>query len=456
MTAPKTQCTPQVLLPFHPKLPVVVQFDAPKISSNGGALLLRQVDDVLGLTAELAACLPDHRDPARVIHSRHEQARQRVYQIALGHADCNDADRLRWDPLLNTVCDRAPQDPHQGLSSQPTLSRLENAVTASSLRRILHRMSNSYVASLRPDTQVVILDIDATDDATHGAQQLSFFHGYYDQHMYHPVLVFDGESGQLITAVLRAGNTHASRGARAILRRLIQKIRRRLPHAAIVVRSDSGFCVPKVINELERLDVKLGGVDYLMGMARNPVLERLLSPTMKEAQRRQAGKQQVILFTSFDYAAKTWPRQRRVLGKADYSWRGPNPRFVLTSLREFPAEDLYRAYCERGQCENYIKDFKNALQGDRLSCSSFRANFFRLLLHATAYRLMHALRQRIRPLSATLGKAQFDTLCLHLLRVAAVVKESARRILVQLPKAFPQADTFHDLLLRLNAEPAPS
>ena len=455
MTAPKTQRSTQVPLPFHPQLPVVVQFDAPEISSNGGALLLRQVDDSLGLTADLAACLPDQRDPARVLHSRHEQLRQRVYQITLGWEDCNDADRLRFDPLLNTVCDRTPKDP-QGLSSQPTLSRLENAVTGSTLRRYVERLANGYVASLAPDTEVVILDIDATDDATHGAQQLSFFHGYYDHHMYHPVMVFDGDSGQLITAVLRPGNSHASRGARAILRRLIRKIRRRCPQAAIVVRGDSGFCVPKIINELERLDAKFGGVDYLMGIARNRVLERLLGSTMQEAQRQQVGKQQVILYTSFSYAAKTWSRRRRVIGKADYSWRGPNPRFVLTSLKEFPPEMLYRAYCERGQCENYIKDFKNALLSDRLSCSSFQANFFRLLLHTTAYRLMHALRQQIRRISTTLGKAQFDTLRLRLLRVAAVVKQSVRRISVQLPEAFPEVHVFHELLLQLDVDPAPS
>ena len=399
--------------------------------------------------------MPDSRDPTRILHSRHEQLRQRVYQIALGYEDCNDADRLRFDPLLNTACDRTPKDP-QGLSSQPTLSRLENAVTGSALRRFLNRLANSYVASLDPDTEVVILDIDATDDATHGAQQLSFFHGYYDHHMYHPVLVFDSDSGQLITAVLRAGNAHASRGARAILRWLIRKIRRRCLQAAIVVRSDSGFCVPRVVNELERLDAELGSVDYLMGIARNPVLERLLESTMQEARRRQVGKQQVILYTSFVYAAKSWPRRRRVIGKADYSWRGSNPRFVLSSLEEFPPDMLYKAYCERGQCENRIKDFKNALLGDRLSCSSFRANFFRLLLHTTAYRLMHALRQRLRPFSVTLGKAQFDTLRLRLLRVAAVVKESVRRILVQLPEAFPDVHVFQNVLLSLGVEPAPS
>jgi hypothetical protein len=381
--------------------------------------------------------------------------RQRVYQIALGHPDCNDADRLRFDPLLNTVCDRNPKD-SPGLSSQPTLSRLENTVTGSTLRRMLNRLGNNYVASLDPNAEVVILDIDSTDDPTHGAQQLSFFHGYYDHHMYHPLLVFDADTGQLITAVLRAGNAHASRGARAVLRRLIGKIRRRCPQASIVVRGDSGFCVPKIIKELERLDAKLGNVDYLIGIARNRVLERLLEPTMQEAQRQHVGRQQVILFTSFDYAAKTWPRQRRVIGKADYSSRGPNPRFVLTSIEEFPADMLYRAYCERGQCENYIKDFKNALSGDRLSCSSFRANFFRLLLHAIAYCLMHALRERVRPISELLGKAQFDTLRLRLLTVAAVVKESSRRILVQLPKAFPEVHIFRDLLVLLAAELAPS
>lgn len=449
MTAPEAQCSAQTSLSFHPDLPVVLQFDAPEISSNGGATLLRQVDDALGLTTEFAAHLPDERDPSRVVHSRHEQLRQRVYQIVLGYPDCNDADRLRLDPLLNTVCDRSPKD-RRGLSSQPTLSRLENSVDRTTLRRLFRCLEDTYVQSLDPETEVVILDIDATDDPTHGHQQLSFFHGFYDQHMFHPLLVFDGESGQLITAVLRAGNTHASRGARAILRRLIRKIRRRCRHAAIVVRGDSGFCVPKVINELERLDAELGDIDYLVGIARNKVLERLLGGTMEEAKRRQVGRQQVILYTDFSYAAKTWPHERRVIGKADYSWRGPNPRFVLTSLLQFPAEVLYRAYCERGQCENYIKDFKNALLGDRLSCSRFEANFFRLILHTIAYRLMHALRRQAGRVSETLGRAQFDTLRLRLLRVAAIVKQSTRRILVRLPAAFPEIQAFQVLTIRFS------
>lgn len=450
-----TECIAQQTLPFHCRLPVVVRYDAPETSSNGGALLLRQMDEQLRLTEGLARCLSDDRDPSRVRHDRHEQVRQRVFQIALGYEDGNDADTLRQDPLLKTVCERTPNDT-EGLSSQPTLSRFENAVHGRSLKKLLSFLENSYVRSLSAEAKVVILDIDATDDETHGRQQLSFFHGYYDHHMYHPLLVYDGVSGQLITAVLRPGNTHASRGAKGVLRRLVRKIRRRCPQAAIVVRADSGFCVPRLLRELERLETRYGGVDYLFGLARNPVLVRLLEPEMQRAEeifkRRQ---EKVVRFTSFAYAAASWPHRRRVVGKAERTSLGRNPRFVLTSLEGFGAEELYRAYCERGRCENWIKDLKNALYADRLSCTRFRANFFRLLLHAAAYRLMHALRQELATISPILGRAQFDTLRLRLLRVAAQVRQSVRRVLVRLPRAFPQADVFAQLLDRLTPQPQP-
>src|SRR5262245_61931186 len=186
-----TECSVQLRLSFHPDLPVDLSFDAPEVSSDGGVILLRQIDERLGLTAGFAACLPDDRDPARVLHDRHEQTRQRLFQIALGYADCNDADSLRWDPLLTTVCNRTPQD-GIGLSSQPTLSRFENAPEGRTLRQLVQFLERSYVEALPADTEVVLLDIDATDDETHGAQQLSFFHGYYDHYMYHPLLVYDG------------------------------------------------------------------------------------------------------------------------------------------------------------------------------------------------------------------------------------------------------------------------
>lgn len=451
-----TECNAQQTLDFHPRLPVRVDFEAPRISSDGGALLLRQVDDRLGLTAGFAACLPDDRDPGRVEHPRQEQSRQRIYQISLGYADCNDSDALRSDPVLKTTCDRKPDDA-VGLSSQPTLSRFENAPDGASLRQLIDWLEDSYVASLPPETQQVVLDIDATDDETHGGQQLSFFHGYYDHHMYHPLLVFDGDEGQLISVLLRPGNTHASRGAKGLLRRLIRKLKQRLPTVQIVVRGDSGFAMPALLDELESLDRQLGDIDYLFGIAKNPVLRRLAESTMEQAAALYARTGETRQrFTDFPYAAGRWMRPRRILAKAEYSAFGPNPRFLVTSLEGFDAETLYRAYCQRGQCENWIKDFKNALQADRLSCSSFAANFFRLLLHAAAYRLLHALRSAVADISPELGRAQFDTLRLRLLKVAALVRQSVRRIWIRLPRAFPLRDLFDTLLARLAAPPCPA
>jgi len=451
-----TECTRQLCLSFHPEAPVVVEFDAPEISSDGGALLLRQVDDRLELSVGFSECLQEARDSHRVRHGRQEQTRQRIFQIALGYEDCNDADRLRQDPLLKTVCDRTPQDP-QGLSSQPTLSRFENAQDGATLRRLVCFFEDHYVNNLPAETQQIVLDIDSTDDETHGAQQLSFFSGFYGHHMYHPLLVFDGESGQLISALLRPGKVHASRGAAGLLRRVIRKIKHRFPQAQIAVRGDSGFCTPHLLETLEELNTELGDVEYLFGLAKNPALLKKAAPAMSQAEelfRRRAEKSEC--FSCFQYAARTWPRPRFVVAKAEHSEMGANPRFVISSLQGFPADLLYRAYCERGQCENLIKDLKNALQADRLSCSSFRANFFRLLLHAAAYRLLHALRQQIAPQSAVLGRAQFDTLRLRFLKVAAWVTQSARRILIRLPKAFPWAEVFCRLASEPQLPPAPA
>lgn len=448
-----TQCITQLSLGFFDQRPVVIDFDAPEISSDGGFVLMRQVDDALGVSGSFADAISDRRDPRRVIHDLQEQCRQRMYGIALGYEDCNDAERLRHDPLLKTTCDRLPNDVH-GLSSQPTLSRFENSVDWLTLRRLMRWMEESYVESLPDDTTEVILDIDSTDDETHGAQQLSFFHGYYDHYMYHPLLVFDGESGQLITSRLRAGNVHASRQAAGVLAGLVRRIKKRFPNAHILVRGDSGFCVPKILTVLEILDRDLGNVDYLLGIARNKVLERLATPAMNTAEEmyRTSGRK-ARHFTQFEYAAGSWERQRLVIAKAEHTSLGRNPRFILTSLRGFPPELIYNAYCQRGQCENYIKDLKNALQADRLSCSSFTANFFRLLLHSGAYRLMHELRLRTANHSETLARAQFDTLRLRFLKVGALVKQSVRRIHIRLPNAFPFAAIFRAVAAGLDPPP---
>jgi hypothetical protein len=451
-----TQCTTQLTLGFFGQRPVVIDFDAPEISSNGGFLLVRQVDDAIGLSASFAAAISERRDPSRVIHDLQEQCRQRIYQIALGYEDCNDADRLRHDPLLKTACDRFPDD-ERGLSSQPTLSRFENSMDWLSIRRLIRSLEESYVASLPSDTSEVILDIDSTDDETHGGQQLSFFNGYYDHHMYHQLLLFDATGDQLITARLRPGNKHASCGAAAMLRRVIKRIKERFPKASIVVRGDSGFCKPEMLDTIEQLNREYGDVDYLIGVAKNKALLRHAESAMAVAEEMyEIQRRDIQHLTEFEYTAKTYPHPRLVVAKAEHNSRGANPRFVVTSLRGFPPELIYRAYCARGQCENLIKDLKNALQADRLSCSSFRANFFRLLLHCAAYRLMHELRCQAAKHSQELGRAQFDTLRLRILKVAALVKQSARRIHVRLPLAFPFAKIFRALASALDPPLAPA
>lgn len=445
-----TECS-QLVLGFHPDLPIHLVCNAPETSSDGGALLLRQVDDRLGLLSRLSAVVPDDRAPTRIEHTRLEQMRQRVFQIALGYEDCNDARSLRFDPALRVACDRLPDD-EKGLSSQPSLSRLENCLDWKATKRFLRTLEEHYLSSFTDDPEVVVLDIDTTDDPTHGRQQLSFFHGFYDEHMYHPVMIFDGVTGQLVTALLRPGNTHAARGSMGVLRRIIRGLKRRFPKVAIVVRGDSGFAMPRLMEMLEALNRELGGVDYLFGMAKNPVLLQLGAPVLAMANELfQWRRAHVRHFGELRYAAQTWSHQRRIIMKAERMPQGENPRFVVTTIEGFSPELLYDAYCERGQCENLIKDFKNAINADRLSCSTFIANFFRLLEHAAAYVLMHELRRQAGAQAPELAKVQMDTLRLRLLKVAAHVTCSARRILVRLPKAFPMAAAFCAVSLALSS-----
>jgi DDE family transposase len=445
---PTTDCISPIELQFQ-RRPLVVTCDAPQISSDGGALLLRQLDERLRLTQTLAPLLEDRRDPGKRRHDRLEQLRQRVYQICLGYEDCNDADLLRHDPVLQL----ASGSGEHALSLQPTLSRFENGVTGREVNRLWRHFEQQYVDGLDPSSLCIVLDIDGTDDPTHGAQQLSFFHGFYDQHMLHPLLVFDGDSGELVTALLRPGKAHAARGATTILSRLIRSIKRRCPDAAIVVRGDSAFAMPRLMARLEALSDELGDVHYVLGLAKNPRLLALAAPLLAEAAAQYATtKRFVRRFTWLSYAAETWSRQRDVVLKVEHSERGENPRFLVTTLGEFDAGLIYdRAFCPRGQSENFIKDFKNALAADRLSCHRFVANAFRLFLHAVAYRLMHALRNASVAVVPTLGRLQMDTLRVRLLKVAALVSMSVRRILVRLPRAFPLADAFQRIAHHLGA-----
>lgn len=418
-----TDCI-QVSFPWAAKN-VEVRFDAGPLSSDGGLLLIRSVDERLRLTEQAAGLLEDGRDPFKVRYEAQSLLRQRVYGICAGYEDCNDADSLRLDPLQELVVG-AP------LASQPTLSRFENA----QMWKVLKRLNDFLFEMARKDlrkAKEIVLDIDATDDETHGQQQLSFFHGYYDQHMFHPILIYAND--RLVFALLRPGNVHAGRGATSIIRGLIRRIRS-LGKARIFVRGDAGFALPRFYDMLEEERVL-----YTIGLITNDRLKAYAQKALERSRRKHLRTGRVHqLFGSVSHRAESWTRGRRVIYKAEYLSDGGNRRFVVTNRDEIPAE-VYRLYRKRGDMENRLKDLKNALQADRTSCHRFVANAFRLLIHSLAYVLMDHLR-RATPTGSEMRVLQFDTLRLQLIKIGALMRESVRRIVLHLPRSCPSASTF--------------
>jgi len=414
-------------------LPLVAAFDGGRVTSDGGLAWVAEADAALGLCDALAACIPDwRRGPVR--HSLATLLRQRVFQISCGYADQNDADTLRHDPLLKLVCGRLP-DSGTDLASQPTLSRLENAIDRRTCVRLAYALVAVYLAEReragggRPTR--ILLDVDTTDDPTHGHQEGTAYHGYYRQHMYHPLVVFDGDTDQLITVVLRPGNAHASWGAVAVLKRLVRQLRARWPDVSIELRADSGFAVPAVYEYCER-----EGIGYTIGLVPNPRLEAIAAPLLAEAQAQgaAAGGQKVRLAAETRYQAGSWERERRVVYKAEALAKGPNTRFVVTTRTEAPLL-LYDWYVDRGEPELWIKDFKRACFADRLSDHHFLANQFRLLLHAAAYWLLDTLRRWLSRLGV--ARLQLDTLRLRLLKIGGRVRQQLSQVRLALASSHP-------------------
>jgi len=354
---------------------LLARFDGGQMTSDGGLLWVARADEALGLCAALAACVPEwRRGPVR--HSLRALVRQRVFQIACGYADQNDAATLRSDPLLKVACGRLPRS-EPDLASQPTLSRLENAVDRHAVERLAEALVDLYIRERgRGGAPAhILLDLDGTDDPAHGEQEGVAYHGYYRQHMYHPLLVFDGDTGHLVTAVLRPGNVHGSRFVVLVLRRLLRKLRAAWPDVAVELRADRGFAVPKLYAWCEA-----HAIEYTIGLIPNPALEACAERLLAEAQAASAeqGGAKVRLAGETTYRAESWPHPRRVVFKAEVLEQGPNTRFVVTSRAEEPLA-VYDRYVDRGEPENWIKDLKNALQADRLRDQRFWANAFRLL-----------------------------------------------------------------------------
>lgn len=417
------------------------QFDQAHASSDGGAILLKACDQRLNLSNEMAACLQDSRQQSKVVHSVQELFRQRLFSIACGYADTNDAARLATDPMLKLLSDRdavAGED----LASQPTLSRFENRVTRSGLLRMAEALADVVIArhkNRKKKTKLITIDLDPTVDPTHGKQQLSLFNGFYDSWCYLPLsgfLTFDNEAEQyLFCYMLRDGHAVAKQGCLGMLKRLLPKLREAFPKARLRIRLDSGFSGTELYDWFES-----EGLEYVVCMAKNSVLTALAEPAMAVVREDAENDIETICYDESQYAARSWLQDRRVIIKGQITYhagREPkaNPRFVVTNLKGSPQRIYEKIYCARGDVENRIKELKHGLEIDRTSCSSFLANQLRVLMTAAAYVLFQELRLHAR--HTRYARAQVTTLRLHLLKLGAWIESSVRRVVIHLPTATP-------------------
>lgn len=447
-----------VLFPDLFRKPLIAHFDRPHASSDGGAIMLKAADRRLGLIEGLAACLEDRREPGKVAHSLRDLLGQRIFAIACGYPDANDAARLADDPVHKLLLDR---DPIRGepLASQPTLSRFENGVRRGALYRLgeveFEQVLGRHAKRLRQVWHITV-DLDVTDDETHGAQQLAFFNGHYGHWCYLPMLAFltfNREPDQyLCAAVLRPGNAPTQRGTLALLKRILRRLQERFPAARILVRLDGGFAEPELFEFLDEVNV-----DYVVALAKNAVLERLAALDMITVRclSEQRGKTAHV-YGETRYAARTWERERRVIYKAEVvrlPGREPkdNPRFVVTNLTRPPRRLYERIYCRRGELENRIKELQLGLEIDRTSCSRFWANQLRVLLTAAAYLLMQEVR--LKAARTVWARAQVWTLREQLLKLGVQVVVSVRRIVLHLPASYPFLDAWRRVAVGLGVSP---
>jgi hypothetical protein len=425
---------------------VLARFDGGDLSSDAGVVWLAAADQRTGICQAVAEAINDPRDPAKVQHPVLDLVRERVYAIALGYEDANDLDRLRQDPALKLACGRLPRT-GEDLASQPTLSRLENAVTPRELHAMALQLARVVIAQLPADTRAVVLDVDATDDPCHGQQQFECFSGFYDVHCYLPLLLYvTGPDGQqrLVGTLLRPGNAKGTKGLGTMLKWAVRLLRERFPTVTIVLRGDSGFGNATVLRWCHAL-----GIGYRLCVAQNAVLqERSIAVQMDAAVRAtypRAGEDGQE-FGEFRYQAGTWEQEERVIVKAEVTQGKLNPRFVVTSETAEP-EAEYRAYCARGDRENRIKEFKLDLASGRTSCHRFWANQCRLLLHMAAYSLMSVVQTALQ--GTAWAAAQVSTLRTRLLKIAVRVVESCRKVWLHLPTACPVQEIWQLVYQRL-------
>jgi hypothetical protein len=437
-------------LPSIGKKKITAAFDAGRISSDGGVLLLAGADKPLGLIDRLAALIPDHRDPALITHTLSDILRARIFAIACGYPDADDLDELRKDPAFKLACGRLPES-GDDLASQPTMSRWENAPDLRTLIRLSHAMVDLWCISHRRPPKAITLDIDDTTDIVHGHQQLALFNAFHDERCFMPVHVYDTASGHCVLTVLRPGKTPHGREVRGHLRRLVRRIRLHWPNTVITIRGDSHYGRWEAMEWCEQ-----NKVQYVFGLAGNKALDALVKTETQAVDARWAGASALAVlrdYTETLYAADTWTVRRRVVARIEATYQGLDTRYVVTNISHCGAQWLYDSlYCARGQAENLIKRHKSQLASDRTSCRAPLANQMRLTLHTAAYWLMRTLRDAI-PRPQPLASGEFSTIRLRLLKIAVRIKETTSRIRLAFAATCPDAALFRGLVGTLILRP---
>ena len=414
---------------------VVADFNGGDVSSDGGLLFLREIESKIKIIKNVTGVLKDRRHSGYVKHELNQLLSQRVFQVASGYEDANDSDSLKNDPILKIVCEKLTGS----LASQPTMSRFENSMSKTDLYRIAQTFVDVFIDSYKKPPKGIILDLDDTEDKTHGNQQLSFFNAYHDSYCFMPLHIYEGKSGKLITTILRTGKRPSGKEIVMILKRIVKKIRKAWPGVGIIVRGDSHYSCPEVFDFCDENDLK-----YVFGLTlRAPMLIKTQPLSLKAEELFSMKNEPVKLFGEFTYQAKSWTKHKRIIYKAEYNDKGPNLRGIVTNFENNNRRMIYEIiYCGRGAMELMIKEHKNHLRSDKTSCSSFLANQFRLFIHSMAYVLLHAFREICLD-NTQFAKAQFDTIRLKILKLGTRVIHLSTKIKIHLPTYCPYREELY-------------
>ena len=415
---------------------VELTFSGDRISSDGGLLLLREVENQLGIIDKISNCISDDRDHRYIHHSIKEMLTQRIFQIAAGYEDCNDSDDLRTDMILKTCVGRFPQSGEE-LASQPTMSRLENSIGKRELYLIGKQLIGTFIASYSQAPKVIILDCDDTNNNTYGQQELNFYNHFYGEHCYMPLHIYEGLSGKLVTTILKPGRRDKQNNIASFIQKLIRQLREHWPNTMIIVRGDSHFA-SKDFMQWCTGEQKTG---FITGLSGNKKLNELASVTINSAKREyNQYSKPVKRYHSFMYQAGSWEKPQKVIVKVEVNEMGTNVRYIVTDLIQFKAKGLYeKGYCARCSMELRIKEHKLYLRSDKSSCSSFWANQFRLFLHSAAYILLHTMQKELFK-GSDLANATFKTIQNKVIKTAAWVKEMKTKIKIEFPRFCPTRD----------------